>query len=558
MLKYFLVILIALPGWSFARDIPGDNPCVPVITITESENNICAGTAVTFHAVVADHGTNGVYKWKKNNLDAGANNSPDYTFAGFHTGDVVTCEYTCHTLCNADTTVASNQVLMQVVNEATPLITISNNDSLICEGEITTFTSTSFYGNEIPSYLWTVNDIPVGTNSPLFTTNSITNGAKVKCELTISSPSCPGTSRSASSQLTIYVYPLIHPAIEITPSDTNICRGQSVTFTAKANGGAHPALTWMVNGIVTGAEAGSFIAGDLHDGDTISCTVTVEQDSRCHTTTSAASNEIVIHVHDYPDPSVSIAAPVLEACAGKPLLFTATSQNTGANAYYQWQVNGQNATSGGATFIYDKFENGDSVSCNLSTDIPGCPLSLSVSSNVKVVTIRDLPLIAFSPPEVTIMAGGQAQLNALVTGTVASFLWTPAGALQSISLTPTTIPLFRDTLFNLSVIDANGCMASQDLQVKVLHPLYMPSVFTPNNDGINDVFRVPPGSSLLLHEFSVFDGWGHIIFTTKDIARGWDGKYHGKDAGNGVYVYMLKGTFKEKDVFVKGIVTLLR
>lgn len=548
-----------MPGKLVARSASFDDPCIPVVTISESQNNICVGTTVIMQAAVANAGATSEYKWKRNHLDAGVINNAGYTFAGFHDGDMVVCEYTCHTACGVDTTVISNPVIMHVVNDVTPLITIANDDPLICEGEVTTFTATAFYGNEVPFYQWTVNGIPVGTNSPVFITSNITNGSKIECALTISSPYCPGTSRSDSSELTIYVYPLIHPAIDIKPSKTDICRGETVTFIATANGGPSPSLAWEVNGVPNGVIAGSFTTNTLQDGDIVSCTVTVEQDSRCHTTTSAASNEVVIHVKDYAEPSVTIAAPVLAACPGKPLMFTAKSQNGGVTEYYLWQVNGHNVYPSGPTFVYDQFANGDNVTCTVSTDIPGCPLSASVVSNIKEVTIRDAPLINFSPPEITILAGEHAQLNATVTGGLASYVWEPAAALVTPqSLTPSTVPLLNDAVFNLAIVDADGCTASADLQVKVLHKLYMPTAFTPNNDGLNDVFRIPAGTSLALRSFSVFNRWGNAVFTTTDISRGWDGKYIGQDVSNGVYVYVIKGIFSGDEVLVKGTVNLIK
>jgi hypothetical protein len=169
---------------------------------------------------------------------------------------------------------------------------------------------------------------------------------------------------------------------------------------------------------------------------------------------------------------------------GKPLTFTLKALNPGNVPYYQWQINGQNVPSGTPTFIYNKFNNGDKISCNLSSFIPGCPFTAMVSSNVEKVRVIDTPSITFSPPVVTIQAGEQALLNASVTASLSTYIWKPAGALLTpVSLTPLTISLLQDTVFNLSVLDINGCAASKNLQVKVLHKLYMPTAFTPNRDG---------------------------------------------------------------------------
>ena len=550
-----MIILFIFPGELFAK-----NPaCIPVVTITESQNDICIGTAVTFKATIANDGTNGVYKWKKNNLDAGVNNNANYTSTDFHDGDVVVCEYSCKTICGVDTTVVSKSITMNVVNDITPVITIANNDSLICEGNITVFTSESFYGKAVPYYQWLVNGDSVGTNSPVYSTTTLTNGSKVECVLTISTPSCPSTSRSATSQLTIYVYPLVHPAIKITPSKTQICRGETVTFTATANGGTYPTFEWEINGKPTGDVGSALITSTLKDGDSISCTVTIDQDSRCHTTTSAPSNKIGMHVQDFTDPKLMIAAPVLDVCAGTAVTFTATEQNAGDYKLYQWQVNGHTVGDNSPTFVNNQFANGDKVSCTLSTNIPGCPITVNVSSNIEAVTVRDAPVITFSPPEISVMSGESAQVHASVSGNTALFVWKPDGALLTPqSLISSTLPLVHDTTFNLTVVNINGCTASKDLVVKVLYKLYMPSAFTPNKDGKNDVFRIPPGASISLGEFSVFDRWGNVVFKTTDITKGWNGTYQGEDLDTGAYVYLIKGVIQDKEVIVKGTVTLLR
>jgi gliding motility-associated-like protein len=157
------------------------------------------------------------------------------------------------------------------------------------------------------------------------------------------------------------------------------------------------------------------------------------------------------------------------------------------------------------------------------------------------------------------MSGESAQLHASVSGNPVSFAWSPQTALLSPqSLTSSTIPLAQDTVFNLTVRDPNGCTASKELVVKVLYKLYMPSAFTANKDGKNDVFRIPPGASLALHEFSVFDRWGNVVFTTTDITKGWNGTYHGQNLATGTYIYLINGSVQDKEVTLKGTVILLR
>lgn len=560
MFRYCIVLLFTIFGKLFAQSSSIDTGCIPIVTITESQNNICMGAAVKFYATVANEGTSGVYKWKKSDHTEAVNNNASYTFSNFHDSDVVVCEYSCKTLCGVDTTVASNPITIQVINDIAPTISVANNDSLICEGQLTVFTATAHYGNAVPSYQWMVNGSPVGGDSAVFPTYSLTNGSRVECVLTISMPSCPGYTRSTTSQMTIYVYPMVHPAITIKPSKTPICRGEEVTFTATANGGEFPSFTWKINGRPTGANAASLTTSTLKDGDTVSCTVTIDIDSRCHTDTiSAPSNDVVMHVYDFTDPSLKIASSALDVCEGKPVTFTATPENAGDNNFYEWKVNDQDAGNHSTTFVNDNFMNGDKVYCTLSTNIPGCPITAKVSSNTEVVSVKTTPVITFSPPDISVMFGTPAQLHASVSGNASSILWTPPEALTTPqSLTSYTIPLTQDTVFNLTVADTNGCTASKDLDVKVLHKLYMPSAFTPNKDGKNDVFRIPLDASIILQEFSVFNRWGNVVFSTKDITKGWNGTYNNKDLDTGTYVYIIKGKVEDKAVTLKGTVTLIR
>jgi gliding motility-associated-like protein len=557
MPKCCIIILLIVSGKLLAQT--SSNPdCIPVLTIAENKNNICLGSTVTFHATVVNNGTNGVYKWKKNNVATGATSSTDYSDTNMHDADVVICEYSCTTACGVDTLVVSNAITLHVLNDIEPTVSVANTDPLICEGELTVFTATAAYGNLVPLYQWSVNDSLVGINSPVFTTSTINNGARIKCVLTVSSPSCPGSSKSTSSQMTIYVYPMIHPAIKITPSKAPICRGETVTFTATANGGTYPKFAWKINGISTGADAPTLVTDTLKEGDIISCTVTIDQDSRCHTSTSAPSNEIVMHVQDFTDPTISIAS-TQDVCKGKPVTFTATTQNAGDYTFYQWQVNGQNATANAATYTNDQLANGDTVSCTLSTSIPGCGITVSILSDKKGVRVKSIPAITFSPPEVFIMSGEPAQLQAVVSGHPGSVMWTPAGlVVNPQSLVSPTVPLMENTVFKLDVVDTNGCPTSKELTVKVIHKIFMPSCFTPNNDGKNDVYRIPPGATLSLQDFSVFDRWGNVVFKTNDITKGWDGTQKGEQSDTGIYVYLIKGMVLDKPVMIKGTVVLQR
>ena len=88
----------------------------------------------------------------------------------------------------------------------------------------------------------------------------------------------------------------------------------------------------------------------------------------------------------------------------------------------------------------------------------------------------------------------------------------------------------------------------------------MPNAFTPNNDGLNDVFK-PVANNITLNDLQIFNRWGQIIFETSDINKGWDGVFQGQKCAIGNYVYWLSyfdcsNTTKPK--IIKGNVILIR
>ena len=70
--------------------------------------------------------------------------------------------------------------------------------------------------------------------------------------------------------------------------------------------------------------------------------------------------------------------------------------------------------------------------------------------------------------------------------------------------------------------------------------VFFPNVFSPNNDGKNDVFKVVTVGHHEIANFRVVNRWGQTVFETKDERRGWDGTYNGKDQEMGTYFYYIK------------------
>jgi gliding motility-associated-like protein len=88
---------------------------------------------------------------------------------------------------------------------------------------------------------------------------------------------------------------------------------------------------------------------------------------------------------------------------------------------------------------------------------------------------------------------------------------------------------------------------------------YVPNAFTPNNDGLNDLFRPIIGGNIIRYQFSVYNRWGQIVFRTEKIQAGWNGSFLGKQQDGNVFIwtctYQLDGGAVKNE---KGTVVLVR
>lgn len=116
----------------------------------------------------------------------------------------------------------------------------------------------------------------------------------------------------------------------------------------------------------------------------------------------------------------------------------------------------------------------------------------------------------------------------------------------------------------LLITDSIGCQDSTVIEVTVSDSLIltMPNVFTPNGDGINDLFNIVISDTNQISTIrgTIWNRWGGLVYESDDLYdKGWDGTYKGKDCSDGVYVYVFNITTNNNKSFkLNGTVTLLR
>ncbi|NOU39234.1 MAG: gliding motility-associated C-terminal domain-containing protein [Ferruginibacter sp.] len=185
----------------------------------------------------------------------------------------------------------------------------------------------------------------------------------------------------------------------------------------------------------------------------------------------------------------------------------------------------------------------------------GCDFSASDSFKLVVQPV----IHAFAGNDTIAATGLPHQLHG--TGGLHYEWFSPTATITNAFSQNATTILNSDANFYLKVSDAVGCKGFDTIFVKVLNgPTYhIPNAFSPNGDGLNDIFRAVPSGMSNTTYFRVFNRLGELMFETNQWLKGWDGTFKGKPQPNGVYVWMVKGKDKNyQNVEMKGTVHLVR
>jgi gliding motility-associated-like protein len=141
------------------------------------------------------------------------------------------------------------------------------------------------------------------------------------------------------------------------------------------------------------------------------------------------------------------------------------------------------------------------------------------------------------------------------------YKWTPSTGLSDDEIANPTATLSRDAQFILTASTPAGCETSDTVMFKVFKgpALYVPSAFSPDGDGNNDVFKFYAVGMKSVDLFQVFNRYGQLIYSSSNIMGGWDGRIGGIEQPSGTYVWMIKGIdLMGTPHFKKGTVTLVR
>jgi len=354
---------------------------------------------------------------------------------------------------------------------------------------------------------------------------------------------------SAAGCMASYEVAVEQPAAPLTLNFQNTsdptCGGAANGIAQLQVNGGTPAYTYTWSSNETTSTANALVAGINY--------VTLTDANGCVLIDSIMLNEPSSITYSFDTQDVN--------CFGEDLGMLTISDVSGGNGNgsYTFSLDGENFANS-QTFI--RLESGEYEF--YIQDSEGCIIT-------QAFTINQLPELTVDLGEDIELAFGDSielvpTLNQLSTF---EYQWTTQSPEDALSCTncpmPIAKPLF-DTDYILLVTDANGCTATDDIRVDVrkTQQVFIPNAFTPNDDGINDIFIVHGDSDAISAHVRILDRWGELMYDNPDATlnnpeTGWDGKYRGNDSPAGVYVYFIEVEFIGGEILpYRGQFTLIR
>jgi gliding motility-associated-like protein len=179
------------------------------------------------------------------------------------------------------------------------------------------------------------------------------------------------------------------------------------------------------------------------------------------------------------------------------------------------------------------------------------------TSDTATITLKVYKLPAISAgPDLTIIAGDVIALKARADDPGYTFAWLPRENLSDPSLLQPLANPVASTSYYLYAEGEHGCAAFDTMHITVLPKLLIPNAFTPNNDGINDVWAIPGLDKYDQLVITIFNRWGQQVYQSTGYKQPWNGQYGGQPLAAGTYYYVIN--LGNNDPKLQGPVTILR
>jgi gliding motility-associated-like protein len=241
--------------------------------------------------------------------------------------------------------------------------------------------------------------------------------------------------------------------------------------------------------------------------------------------------------------TIASISPSVEVCEGSKINLVAGGGNV-----YLWA--GQNLENNNGPSIFAS----PSISSVYTTSVSNnniCPVTATVF--VKVNPKPDV----FAGNDTLIDLGDPVFISATGSGTLK---WISGENIGCVDCPSTHVLPYTKSCYVVETTNDKGCKAQDDVCIEIRNDygVYIPNTFTPNGDGINDIFYVY-GFGIREYKMTIYDRWGIKLFVSTDQTQGWNGIYNGEICQQGTYIYYVEYIpYKGKHEIRPGHVNIIR
>jgi gliding motility-associated-like protein len=181
--------------------------------------------------------------------------------------------------------------------------------------------------------------------------------------------------------------------------------------------------------------------------------------------------------------------------------------------------------------------------------------SCRIASDALMINIHPKPSVNAGPDRV-MLVNDPITLSGSAAGDQIIFSWSPDEYISDTAILDPVVSPPSDITYTLSAHSSWGCTDADNVNVKVVTGIYVPTAFTPNGDGKNDRWEIPFLDPSFGGTVSVFNRWGQLVYRVSSAKVSWDGTVNGMPQPSGVYTYFI--TFSGNKMQLKGTITLIR
>ncbi len=515
------------------------NKAVAVITvsplpfITVNSPSICVGNTATLTANGAS-----TYTWSTGNTTSSINQSPttttNYTVKGANANGCI----------NSKTTTLT-------VN---PLPIVSVNNDTICQG-----TNAVLMASGASTYVWNTGGVGATLSpSPMVATNYTVTGTDINhCVNTATtnvyvnvSPTitvnnytlCKGdTATLIASGASTYTWSTGNTTATITPSPA----GTTNYTVSGSNGICTSSKTSTVTVLVNHTHITMNGALGLCTGDSVKLSTTTTFTNYAWSTGQHTPSIEVIHAGSYTvntiDNNGCKGLDTIKILEDSPVAIPLQDTTICSGTFVQLQV-----TQGGYTYLWtpntglnhSTIYNPIANPTNTTVYMVSVTNGVCINTNTLTVFVKPSPVITVNPKYSVVTQGESVFIHATANDTC---YWYPADYLSCTNCNTTMSTPDADVTYTITTTNSEGCTTATTatIRVQIESTFYIPNTFTPNNDGMNEIFK-PLATHIHDYKIDIFDRWGLLIFQSTNLDQGWDGTYKGGKCQQDVYVYKVE------------------